>query len=216
MSNELTVNDLPWANQPALMAGIAFYVEKVSLPRRAYWKARGLTRQRYEVGLRTSRGNRFSFIGGSRAHDIEAYMDVVVAMDAEALVAHMNDVDSEDEEFGYTHRITDALMAQWHEICFAWNKVIPGDFVILEDDQDVETVDGEGVLPVGTSFMVYDVLFDEERSVLSRSTTGDVVATPWSNFTVLAERPDGSGRESGECYLYSRDRGYVYIGKDTE
>lgn len=207
--NDLTVDELSWASRPALSAGLSFFIEYTGPLSRLVWRFKGVTRGKWEVGLRTARGTEFLFAASESIDDCMAYAKKLAEMNAVDLMEHLKQFDDMDEESGY--RVSDALMTQWHEICHRWARVVPGDYVALECDQEVETVDGEGMLRAGTAFKAWDILFDSEQSVLSHSTTGDVVATSCWDLTVLSPRNDQSGRKVGGQFAFQKDRGYVEV-----
>lgn len=214
--SDLKVQDLTWTSTPALMAGISFYVEETSRPLRMYWRARGVVRGLFEVGLRTMRGNKFAFMSGDNIEEVDEYVNALMAMNAQQVADHFVAVDQLDSRMGYDHGITDALMTQWREACFAWAGVVAGDFIITYDDQEITTVDGTGFIPAGTPFEVRDVFFNEDRTVMSLSSTGDVVEIPWDNYKLLAPRWDRSGRESYAGYIYNRHHGFKKIKKGDQ
>jgi hypothetical protein len=215
MIDEVGINDLPWGSTPMLFAGVTLYIETLGPIERLKWRFKGVKRYTYEIGIRTSRGNEYAFIGADEESVALQYMDILQKMTPQQFADHFSDLDKVDEELGYPHKPSDALLVQWKEICYAWADVVPGDYVFLIQDQPIETVEGKGILPAGTSFSVSEVLFDENHSVLSHSTTGDVVAVPWRNYKLIAKGPSGSGRMSNGHYVYARNKGYVPIKEGT-
>lgn len=205
--SELTVQDVPWAAKPAFLVGSTFFVDKVGHLEGIKNKIKGYHRGRWEIGIRTSRGNKFAYAFANSFEAACGYVDHVSEFSVPELVEHLTSFDAKDRD----SNISDLLLAQWREISYAWCGVVPGDAIAIDSDQKVETVDGTGTIRAGSVFIAEQVLLDTDRTIIAVASDGNVVEIPFENYTAISRRSDNDGRESDAHYVYAPNQGYQII-----
>lgn len=212
LDETIRVSELPWEATPALTAGLRVGVLRTGLWERVLGLKRGVLRRPWEVALITSRGNSFVFDGSASEEAVMRLCNLLADLPGAQLTQALTTTDMQDQGSR-----SGVLLTQWLEICYAWTRgrFLPGDVVVLDSDYDTDAVDGPITVHAGCPFEVLDVPLEEERMVLGKTDSGDVLSFPIEKLSLLAERPDGAGRKRDAQYAYQPGAGYVEIQGGT-
>lgn len=205
----LQAEDIPWGATPILQAGLGLSLYRVPLRTRLKFALKGILRQPHELSIITMNNNEFIFMGASEPDELLKVRDG--AAGSGLLISSLIKADKMDGGGR-----SEALLWQWREACYAFSGCAEGDITTLDEPRDVETVDGRGRIAPGAVIQAIDVLFDEERSVLARSSEGDVFSVPAGELVSIAPRRDGSGRTFNGVYAYSKVSGSYVTFKEGE